>query len=139
MAEGIRFNDNGTISIPVGGETYTLRRPNTKQLMYYWDRLDDVADKAKETFQGWLTELSELEEDSEEFDELQKRIRRSPRTSYEHTVFPWLREVFEELGSKPLPQDLTDAPSEITSIGLPLQIVDFWRTVPLAHSGKRRN
>lgn len=139
MAEGINFNTNGTISFPINGETFTLRRPTSKQLFDLWDLVDEIADDAREYINGLVTQLAELkDDDSDEATELLKKIQKERRHVHELTTIPWLKEAFKQVGSAPFPEDLTNAPSEIVDPSLPQQVLDFWRRVPLAQSDPRR-
>lgn len=138
MAE-LKFNDNGTISLSIEAETYTLKRPTVGQLMDFWDLVDSITAEAQATLKDWMEKLKELPEDSEEYQQLIDEINHRGRHSYEHLTWPWLRQAFNELGSAPLPEDLSRGPSELIDPSLPSQILSFWRTVPLAHSGRRRN
>lgn len=142
MAEGISFNDNGTISIPIKGETYSLRRPTVKELYHFWDRIDEIAEDATSELQSMIKDISgqlaEIDdENSPEARELIASIKKRRREAHEYTIVPWLREVYDKLGSASLPEDLSDAPSEITDQTLAHQIISFWRSVPLASSGRQ--
>jgi hypothetical protein len=138
----IKFNDNGTISIPIKDETYSLSRPTVKDLYHFWDRIDEIAEDATEELQSAIQsiaeQLAEIEDEtSTEAKELIRTIKLRRREAHEYTVIPWLREVYDKLGSASLPEDLSEAPSEITDQTLPLQIISFWRSVPLASSGRQ--
>jgi len=139
MDQGIKFNDNGTISFPIGEKTYTLKRPTTGQFFDFWDLVDNLEVESRKQMIQLRDTLSQLKDaDEDEMAEVVKELRHARRHAYEYTTIPWLRDVFAEVGSDKLPDDLSEAPSEITDPGLISQILEFWRTVPLAHSPQRR-
>lgn len=127
----IEFRDNGTVTIPVGGQTITIRRPSAGKLFEMWDLIDEIVDQA----QADLTQLL-AEADNADEAEFLKKLRKERRRAYEYTTVPWLKKVCEELGSAPLPDDLSEAPSGLTDPLLAQKIIGHWRTVPLAHSGR---
>lgn len=129
----LRFNDNGTISLTIGADTFTLRRPTIGRLFHYRERISEISDEARTRLEVIIAELSELDDDDERAVEIRDEMG-NHRRGFEWLVVPWLREVFDELGSAPLPENLDDAPAELTDMKLPTQIINFWRTVPLAHS-----
>lgn len=133
----LRFNDNGTVSLSIDDETYTLKRPTVKQLWEFWDLRDEITERAKEQLQTWIEDLSNIDENSEEYKKIMEEVKHRGRHSYEHLTYPFIREAFKELGSKPLPKKLDNAPAELADLTLPTQILEFWQSVPLAHSGRR--
>lgn len=125
MAE-IKFNDNGTISVGIGTDTYSLKRPNLDQLFGFHDRISELTAQVSEQVQ----EAAKSDDTANELvGEMQSR-----RWFFENLIEPWLREVFSELGNKPLPEDLGDAPAEFAAPGLPQEILKFWLDSPLARS-----
>ena len=132
----IEFRDNGTVSVDIGGETYTLRRPKMGELWEFYDYRDELSESAQAQIQEMARQAAELDEESEEFRDLIRQIK-DRRLSWRLMSEPWLRRAFEELGSKPLPENLDDAPPELTSLKLASQILEFWRDVPLARSPRR--
>jgi len=133
----LRFNDNGTLSISINDETYTLKRPTTSQLFDFWDMADDLRISAQEELISMRDKLTDLKAD-EASEKLVEDLRKRRRHAYEFTTIPFLREAFTQFGNKELPKDLTDAPAEIMDPSLVTQLLDFWRTVPLAHSARRK-
>lgn len=129
----IEFRDNGTISVDIDGNTYTLRRPTMGQLWEFFDLRDELSDQATAKLREMTERLASLEDGSEEFNEVMATAK-DRRFGFRYLSEPWLRKAFEELGSKPLPENLDDAPSELADPGLPNEILMFWREVPLAPS-----
>lgn len=133
----MEFHDNGTISVDIEGSTYTLKRPNIGQLFDFYDYRVRLAEQAQDQLQGWVAELSELDENTDEFQTLWEKTR-DRRFTFRFMVEPFLRKAFEEFGSKPLPENLDNAPSELTDPRLPNLILEFWRDTPLARSRPAR-
>lgn len=130
------FHDNGTISVDIDGQTYTLKRPNIGQLFDFYDYRTQLATDAQEKLESLAAQMSELKEDDPQFDELMSQAK-DRRFTFRYMVEPFLRRAFEELGSKPLPENLDQAPAEMTDPRLPNLILEFWRDTPLAHSPPR--
>lgn len=139
MDEGIRFNPNGTVTIPIEGKDYELGRPKFRHLRHFRERISQISDAAQVTVLSLAEEAAKHEEGSAEQEELLEQVRYISRHGYEITVWPWLREVYEELGNAPLPESLDEAPSEIADMSLAMKILDHWRTVPLAPGAKGAN
>jgi hypothetical protein len=131
----VEFRDNGTITVEIGGTTYTLRRPTMGQLWHFFDLRDDLAKDAQAKIKTLADELAEVGEDSKKGKTLVASLS-DRRFVFRFMAEPWLREAFETLGSKPLPENLDDAPAELADPSLPQQILLFWRSVPLARGPK---
>ena len=132
----MNFNENGTISVDIDGQTYTLKRPTLGQLWSFFDLIAELTEAAQQLIKDKAEELAQVEEDSEEARQLAADMG-GRRFAFRYLSEPWLRRAFEELGSKPLPENLDNAPSEFADPGLPNEILLFWRDVPLAHSRRR--
>lgn len=132
----IEFRDNGTVSVDIGGETYTLRRPKMGELWDFYDYREELSQSAQDQIKEMAQKLAELDEASDEFAEITRRMK-DRRLAWHLIAEPWLRRAFEDLGSKPLPENLDDAPPELASLKLASQILEFWRDVPLARSPRR--
>jgi len=130
------FHDNGTISVDIDGQTYTLRRPNMGQMWEFFDLREELSNQAQKTIKDYAEELAEIDEESDRGKEIQEALS-DRRFTFRFMSEPWLRKAFEDLGSKPLPENLDAAPSELADPSLPNQILMFWREVPLAHSRRR--
>lgn len=132
----MKFNENGTISVEIDNRTYTLKRPTLGQLWEFIEYRDTLSEEARAVISETAQKMAELEDESDEFRELAGSLQ--DRTFvFRQTSEPWLRRAFEELGSKPLPENLDFAPAEIADPQLPNEIIRFWRQVPLA-SGRPR-
>jgi hypothetical protein len=132
------FNENGTISIQIGSDTYTLRRPTMGEMWDFFDLRQSLTDKAQAKIESLAKELATEGEDSDRALEIAEELK-DRRFAFRFMSEPWLREAFEKLGSKPLPENLDDAPSELADPSLPSEILLFWRSVPLAPSRRRTN
>lgn len=132
----MEFNDNGTVSVDIGGQTYSLKRPTMKQLWEFFDLREELSERAQGHIRELSAQLAEADDDSPEAEGLVEELR-DRQFAFRFMSEPWLREAFEELGSKPLPENLDDAPSELADPSLPTQILLHWREVPLAHSRRR--
>lgn len=132
----MEFKDNGTIAVDIDGQTYTLKRPKMGQLWEFFDLREELSNDAQSKIKAYAEELAEIDEDSDRGREIQDLLA-DRRFAFRFMSEPWLRKAFEELGSKPLPENLDGAPSEFADPSLPSQILMFWREVPLAHSRRR--
>lgn len=132
----MEFKDNGTIAVDIDGQTYTLKRPKMGQLWEFFDLREALSNDAQSKIKAYAEELAEIDEDSDRGREIQDLLA-DRRFAFRFMSEPWLRKAFEELGSKPLPENLDGAPSEFADPSLPSQILMFWREVPLAHSRRR--
>lgn len=137
--EQITFQPDGRVSIVINDETYTLRRPKFGHVRLFRERMTTLADEAIARLADLAKQLAAADEDSEEFHALEDQMRELSRFSFQFTVIPWLREVFEELGDKPLPKKLDDAPAFFANSGLPMQIWQHWLNVPLGSGAPPQN
>lgn len=132
----MEFHDNGTLSVDIDGQTYTLRRPTMGQMWEFFDLREELSREAQKTIKDYADELAQIDEDSDRGLEIQDQLK-DRRFTFRFFIEPWLRKAFEDFGSKPLPENLYGAPSELADPTLPNQILMFWREVPLAHSRRR--
>lgn len=132
----MQFNENGTISVDIGGETYTLKRPTMGQLWDFFDLRQELSDEAQSHMKKLAEELAEVDDDSDRARQIASEMG-DRRFAFRMMSEPWLRTAFDELGSKPLPENLDDAPSELADPRLPSEILLFWRETPLAPSRRR--
>lgn len=132
----MRFNDNGTISLTIGADTFTLGRVTMAQLWHFHDRRNELAEDAKAKLEELAKKLVDAGEGTKAYEKLSGQMK-DRRFAFLYMIEPWLREAFETVGSKPLPENLDDAPAEISDPGIVAEILFHWQTVPLAHSPRR--
>ena len=133
--EQIIFEPDGRVSLTIGDDTYTLSRPKFKHVRKFRERITDLSNEAIDKITDLSKQMAGLDEDSEEWRALEEQFREMRLFTFEYTVLPWLREVFKELGDKPLPKNLGDAPAFLANQGLPMQIWNHWLNVPLGSGG----
>lgn len=130
----IDFNENGTISIPIAGKTYTLKRPTVAQLAEFDDLQQQLRSDALDQIREWGEALENADDDETEEIRQQMGDRFYGLRAINE---PWLRKAFEALGSDSLPDSLMEGPSELVSADLLPEIIRFWQRVPLARSPRR--
>jgi len=142
----IEFDPLGSITVTIDDTAYRLGRPKMGQWRYFQRGWSDAVKEAR----GQLTDLNarlnlakERIEDAtsppkklkaeKEVDKLTEELREfEVKPLYEWQI-PWIREVFAQLGDKPLPEDADEWPAWLaTDSSLPFEIVNHWQTHPLA-------
>lgn len=132
----MNFNDNGTISFPIGGKTYSLKAPTIGQVAEFTELHSTLRADALNQLTEWTKRLADDEISDEEKAELRARDT-STTFVLDHINEPWLRKAFETFGSDTLPDDLTEAPAELLSNSIVASIIQHWRSDPLARSRLR--
>ena len=131
MAEGIDYRPDGTIQITFDGETWLLARPKLKTYRLFSERLQEMR-RAIQQVNTQLTELRErLTEDNADIATIDEEIEVLNGPIWEYSL-PIIADLVEQVSDRPLP-DPDEWPAWLaTSIRLPSDILDHWRTVPLA-------
>lgn len=143
MTEGIEYNPTGTVDVTFDDKTYHLGRPKLRQWRYFTNQIAEMTKQATET----ATRLSKEAEaafavladdpDNTHAQELaaekEQAIKDFARTPFFETSSKLLREMFDQLGDAPLPDDLEDWPAWLAAdVSLPGQILAHWRQAPKA-------
>lgn len=136
MAEGIAFNETGTITLTIDNQPYGLRRPKLGQFRYFRDQIRELSVAAVAELQELKDRMDQAE--GAEADQLEIEFRSASANTFTMTSVPWLTKVFEQLGD-PLPDDYEEWPSWLADPTIPSKIIDHWRTVPLAPGAKGTN
>ncbi len=140
MAEGIDYRPVGTVVVTFDGTAYTLKRPKLKQYSYFRDQIRELSVTAVDKLTALRDETEAAEEDSDEKARLELELTHKTSSTYELTSVPWLKEVFGQLGDKPLPEDHEEWPAWLAAdMTIPQQIRTHWATVPLAPGAKGTN
>ncbi|KKK54403.1 hypothetical protein LCGC14_3085090 [marine sediment metagenome] len=139
MSEGITFDPMGTVTITLEDKAYVLGRPKLRQYRHHRDEIRTLAATAVTKLEEMQTKLETLKEDGPAFEKLTEKITEVSRNSFLLTSVPWLISVFKDLGD-PLPDDWDEWPAWLAADQtIPTQIIDHWRTVPLAPGAKGTN
>ena len=139
MSEGITFDPMGTVTITLDDKAYVLSRPKLRQFRHHRDEIRTLAATAVTKLEEMQTKLGTLKEDGPAFEKLTEKITEVSRNSFLLTSVPWLISVFKDLGD-PLPDDWDEWPAWLAADQtIPTQIIDHWRTVPLAPGAKGTN
>ncbi|MEE9177578.1 MAG: hypothetical protein V3U46_04055 [Acidimicrobiia bacterium] len=139
MSEGITFDPMGTVTVTLEDKERVLRRPKLRQYRHHRDQIRTLSATAMERFKEMQTKLEGLKEGGPAFERLSIEITEVSRNSFLLTSVPWLKAVFEDLGD-PLPDDEDDWPAWLAADQtIPTQIIEHWRTVPLAPGAKGTN
>jgi hypothetical protein len=137
--EQISFEPDGRVVLTIGDDKYTLSRPKFKHVRRFRERITDLSNEAIDKITDLTKQMAALESDSEEWHALEERFKEMRLFTFEYTVLPWLREVFKELGDKPLPKNLGEVPAFLANQGLPMQIWNHWLNVPLGSGGDAKS
>ena len=139
MTEGITFDPMGTVTITLEDKAYVLGRPKLRQFRHHRDEIRTLAATAVGTLEEMQKKLETLKEDGDAFEKLTAEITLMSRNSFLLTSVPWLKSVFKDIGD-PLPDDHDDWPAWLAADQtIPTQIIEHWRTVPLAPGAKGTN
>ena len=142
MPEPIEFNPLGTITVTFDDQTYTLSRPKMGQWRYFSRRWSEAIKEAGSQLTELLTKLDAARALLEKSDNAKNRKAVADLSAeitgfnvqplYEWNI-PWIREVFEQLGDKPLPEDPDNWPAWLASDpALPNRIIGHWQAHPKA-------
>ena len=131
MPEGIDYRPDGTIKLTFDGETWLLARPKLKTYRLFSERLQEMR-RAIQQVNTQLTELrTQLEDDDADTEAIEDQIEKLNGPIWEYSL-PIIADLVEQVADRPLP-DPDEWPAWLaTSIRLPSDILDHWRTVPLA-------
>ncbi len=137
MSEGITFDPMGTVTVTLEDKAYVLGRPKLRQYRHHRDEIRTLSKSAVSAFEEMQEKLETLKGDA--FEKLSTEITEVSRNSFLLTSVPWLKAVFTDLGD-PLPDDEDDWPAWLAADQtIPTQIIEHWRTVPLAPGAKGTN
>lgn len=142
MSEGITYDPLGTVVVEFDGETYRLTRPKMKHVSYFTRRVAEISDGAR-------TELADiakrLEEATDKADKKPTKANLDAQAKVAEEMADFLalpfyrrshvvlREMFEQLGDRPLPEDLDEWPAWLGGdLELPGAITNHWRKAPKA-------
>ncbi len=135
----ITFDPMGTVTVTLDDKAYVLGRPKLRQYREHRDQIRTLSTNAMTTLTAMQEKLETLKEDGPAFEKLTGEITEVGRNSFLLTSVPWLKAVFEDLGD-PLPDDEDDWPAWLAADQtIPTQIIEHWRTVPLAPGAKGTN
>ncbi len=135
----ITFDPLGTVTVTLDDKSYVLGRPKLRQYRHHRDEIRTLSTNALDTLTTMQDKLETLKEDGPAFEKLTAEITEVGRNSFLLTSVPWLKAVFEDLGD-PLPDDEDDWPAWLAADQtIPTQIIEHWRTVPLAPGAKGTN
>ena len=131
MDEGIVYHPNGEITISFDNHTWKLARPKLKTYRLFSERLQEMR-RAITEVNVQLTELRmALTEDDADTGLIEDQIEKLNGPIWEYSL-PIIADLVEQVSDRPLP-DPDEWPAWLaTSIRLPSDILDHWRTVPLA-------
>ncbi len=139
MSEGITFDPMGTVTVTFEDKAYVLGRPRLKQYQHHRDEIRTLAINAVAKLEEMQTKLETLKEGAPAFEKLTGEITAVSRNSFLLVSVPWLKALFKDLGD-PLPEDEDEWPAWLAADQtIPGQIIDHWRTVPLAPGAKGTN
>lgn len=142
MSEPIEFFPIGTIAVTFDDQTYTLTRPKMGQWRYFSRQWSQAIKAAGSQLNDLMAKLDEARALLEKADNAKNR-KKVEELSEEITGFnvsplyewniTWIREVFEQLGDKPLPDDSEDWPAWLAADpALPNEILRHWQAHPKA-------
>jgi len=142
MNDPITFDPLGTVRVEFDDETYTLTRPKMGQWRYFSRRWSEAIKEAGSQLTELLTKLDAARALLEKSDNAKNRKAVADLSGeitgfnvqplYEWNI-PWIREVFEQLGDKPLPEDVDVWPAWLASDpALPNRIIGHWQAHPKA-------
>ncbi len=135
----ISFDPMGTITVTLEDKAYVLGRPKLRQYRHHRDEIRTLSKGAVSKFEEMQEKLETLKEGGEAFEKLSAEITEVSRNSFLLTSVPWLKAVFTDLGDA-LPDDEDDWPAWLAADQtIPTQIIEHWRTVPLAPGAKGTN
>ncbi len=135
----ISFDPMGTVTITLDDKAYVLGRPKLRQYRHHRDQIRTLSQTAITMLEEMQEKLGTLKEGAPAFEKLTTEITEISRNSFLLTSVPWLIAVFEDLGD-PLPDDEDDWPAWLAADQtIPTQIIEHWRTVPLAPGAKGTN
>ncbi len=140
MSEGITFDPMGTVTVTFDDKGYVLGRPRLRQYQHHRDEIRFLSTTAITKLEEMQEKLKTLKEDGPAFEKLTTEMTAVSRSSFLLTSVPWLISVFKDLGVDPLPEDWDEWPAWLAADQtIPTQIIDHWRTVPLAPGAKGTN
>ncbi len=135
----ISFDPMGTVTITLDDKAYVLGRPKLRQYRHHRDQIRTLSRAAITKVEEMQEHLETLKEGAPAFEKLTTEITEISGNSFLLTSVPWLKAVFEDLGD-PLPDDEDDWPAWLAADQtIPTQIIEHWRTVPLAPGAKGTN
>ena len=142
MSEGITYEPLGTVVVEFDDQTYRLTRPKMKHVSHFTRRVAEISEQARAELDAIARRLEEATTKAEAKPtkaniEAQAAAARDlsdflavPFYRRSHSV---LREMFEQLGDKPLPADLDEWPAWLGGdLELPGAITNHWRKAPKA-------
>lgn len=145
----ITFDPLGTVTVVFDDQTYKLSRPKMGQWRYFQRRITEITDEAKETLNllsadvALTTNLFEqdgTEENKAAYEAAVAKLREFAATPFYETSAAVVREMFGQLGTQPLPDALDDWPVWLAAdVGLPMQIINHWKTAPKASGSLNGN
>lgn len=142
----IEFDPIGTITVTIDDETYRLTRPKMGQWRYFQRTWQEAIKAASTQLTDLTTKLDEARDLADAPDTPEKKAKAQKRLDalsdelrtttvkplYEWQI-PWTRDVFTQLGDKPLPEDSDEWPVWLASDpSLPNQIITHWQAHPKA-------
>jgi hypothetical protein len=127
------------VTVTLEDKERVLRRPKLRQYRHHRDQIRSLSATAITKLEAMQEKLETLKEGGTAFEKLTTEITEVSRNSFLLTSVPWLKAVFEDLGD-PLPDDEDDWPAWLAADQtIPTQIIEHWRTVPLAPGAKGTN
>lgn len=140
MQEGIYFDPLGSITVTFDDTGYQLTLPKMRQWRYFSRRIEEMSDAAKvrlgelanaaaEAATAYEAEATPLTKTA--LDQANEELQEFASTPFYETSSQLVREIFEQLGDKPLPDDMDDWPTWLAAdVTIPAQILQHWRTAP---------
>jgi hypothetical protein len=117
-----------------------LGRPKLKQYCHHRDHIRTLSTTAITKLEEMQKKLETLKEGAPAFEKLTTEITAVSRSSFLLTAVPWLISVFKDFGVDPLPEDWDEWPAWLAADQtIPGQIIEHWKTVPLAPGAKGTN
>lgn len=142
MSEGITYDPLGTVVVEFDGETYRLTRPKMKHVSHFTRRVAEISDQARSELADIAKRLEKATDKADKSPtkanlEAQAKVAEEmaeflalPFYRRSHVV---LREMFQQLGDRPLPDDLDEWPAWLGGdLELPGAITNHWRKAPKA-------
>lgn len=129
MQEGVKFNDDGTISMVIGDEAYRLRTPRFGEFKQFKREMFEAATAVQELANEAHIDMAQLA--LRQMTGISPEVEKIVDASTESTM-TLLRHIVAVLSDKTLPEDEDTWPMWlITSDTLTANMIDHWRTVPL--------
>jgi hypothetical protein len=129
--EGIVYHPNGEISVGFDGQTWRLAPPKLGVYRRFSERLAEMRRAIQQVSEQIVLLREQLTQPDVDIDQIRDSLDKLNAPIWEYSL-PIIRDMVTELAGQPLP-DPDEWPAWLaTSISLPSDILEHWRTVPKA-------